>query len=157
MLSAAPAANRPRFGDRCFALPARSEKIGRAPAPATLPHLMADQATEHTLAPARAKELADAQFIDVRTQDEYDAGRIAGARFVQLDEVQAAADSFDRDRPLVFYCRSGDRSTLAVDAFRASGWDAYAIEGGLVAWADEGLPLEPEGAEVAHHSGLPPA
>jgi hypothetical protein len=44
---------------------------------------------------------------------------------------------------------------MAVDAFRASGWDAYAITGGLVAWAEEGLPLEPEGAEVAHHSGLP--
>jgi rhodanese-related sulfurtransferase len=157
MLSAAPAANRPRFGDRPIALPARSEKIARAPAPATLPHLMADEAIEHTLAPARANELEDAQFIDVRTSDEYEAGRIPGARFVRLDEVQAAADSFDRERPIVFYCRSGDRSTLAVDAFRASGWDAYAIEGGLAAWADEGLPLEPEGGQLAHHSGLPPA
>jgi rhodanese-related sulfurtransferase len=118
---------------------------------------MAEQATDHTLAPARAKELEDAQFIDVRTADEYEAGHIPGARFAQLDEIQAAADSFDRERPLVFYCRSGDRSTLALDAFRASGWDAYAIDGGLVAWNEEGLPLEPEGGEVAHHSGLPPA
>jgi rhodanese-related sulfurtransferase len=118
---------------------------------------MADQATDQTLAPARAKKLEDAQFIDVRTPAEHEAGRIPGARLVQLDEVQAAADSFDRGRPLVFYCRSGDRSTLAVDAFRASGWDAYAIDGGLLAWAEEGLPLEPEGGEVAHHSGLPPA
>ena len=118
---------------------------------------MADQATDHGLAPARAKEMEDAQFIDVRTPEEYEAGHIPGARLVQLDEVQSAADSFDRDRPVVFYCRSGDRSTLAVDAFRASGWDAYAIDGGLVAWAEEGLPLEPEGGEVAHHSGLPPA
>jgi rhodanese-related sulfurtransferase len=118
---------------------------------------MADQATDHTIAPARAKDMADAQFVDVRTAEEFEAGHIPGARFVQLDEVQAEADSFDRAKPLVFYCRSGDRSTLAVDAFRASGWDAYAIDGGLVAWADEGLPLEPEGGEVAHHSGLPPA
>ena len=118
---------------------------------------MADQATDHTLAPARAKQTEDAQFIDVRTPDEYEAGHIPGARFVQLDEVQAGAESFDRAKPVVFYCRSGDRSTLAVDAFRASGWDAYAIDGGLLAWTEEGLPLEPEGGEVAHHSGLPPA
>jgi rhodanese-related sulfurtransferase len=118
---------------------------------------MADQATDHTLAPARAKDMADAQFIDVRTPSEYEAGRIPGARFIQLDQVQAAADTLDRDRPVVFYCRSGDRSTLAVDAFRASGWDAYAIDGGLMAWNEEGLPLDPEGGEVAHHSGLPPA
>jgi rhodanese-related sulfurtransferase len=122
-----------------------------------LADLMADQATDHTLAPARAKELGEAQFIDVRTPEEYEAGHIPGARFIQLDEVQASADSFDRDRPLVFYCRSGDRSTLAVDAFKASGWDAYAIEGGLLAWSDAGLPLEPRGGQVAHHSGLPPA
>jgi rhodanese-related sulfurtransferase len=122
-----------------------------------LASLMADQATDHTVAPTRAKELDNAQFVDVRTAEEFEAGHIPGARLVQLDEVQSAAGSFDRDRPVVFYCRSGDRSTLAVDAFRASGWDAYAIEGGLVAWDEEGLPLEPEGGEVAHHSGLPPA
>jgi rhodanese-related sulfurtransferase len=118
---------------------------------------VADQATEHDLLPSRVKELDDAQLVDVRTAEEYAAGHIAGAKFVPLDEVQTAAGSLDKDTPVVFYCRSGDRSTLAVDAFRASGWDAYAISGGLVAWADEGLPLEPEDGEVAHHSGLPPA
>ena len=118
---------------------------------------MADQAIDHELAPARVGELDNAQLIDVRTAVEYETGHVPGARHVPLEELQDAAGELDRDRPVVIYCRSGDRSTLAVDAFRASGWDAYAITGGLVAWADEGLPLEPEGGEVAHHSGLPPA
>ena len=118
---------------------------------------MADRTTQRVLSPADVKELADAQFIDVRTPEEFHAGHIPGARFIQLDEVQAAADGLDRARPVVFYCRSGDRSALAVDAFRASGWDAYAIEGGLLAWAGDGLLLEPDSGEVAHHSGLPPA
>jgi rhodanese-related sulfurtransferase len=119
---------------------------------------MADQATDHTLAPARAKELGgEAQFVDVRTPEEYEAGHIPGAEFIPLDEIQSSAGKLDQGRPVVFYCRSGDRSTLAVDAFRASGWDAYAIDGGLVAWAEEKLPLEPEDGQVAHHSGLPPA
>ena len=118
---------------------------------------MAEQATEHDLEPQRAGDIPDAQFVDVRTTDEYETSHIEGARHVPLEELQDAAPSLDRDRPVVFYCRTGDRSALAVTAFRASGWDAYAISGGLVAWAAGGLPLEPEGAEVARHSGLPPA
>jgi len=49
---------------------------------------------------------------------------------------------------VVFYCRSGDRSTMPAEAFRASGWEAYTIEGGLTAWAEAGQPLEPEDGEV---------
>jgi rhodanese-related sulfurtransferase len=119
---------------------------------------MAEQrATGHELVPERVRELSDAQLVDVRTPAEYEAGHIAGARHVPLEELRATAAELEHDRPVVFYCRSGDRSSMAVEAFRASGWDAYAIGGGLVAWAERGLPLEPENSEVAHHSGLPPA
>jgi rhodanese-related sulfurtransferase len=118
---------------------------------------MADQATEHELAPERVSELKDAQLVDVRTAEEYQASHLGSARNIPLEQLQESADQLDRGHAVVFYCRSGDRSRMAVDAFRASGWDAYAIDGGLVAWAEHGLPVEPEGAEVAHHSGLPPA
>jgi rhodanese-related sulfurtransferase len=116
---------------------------------------MTDQATEHELTPRNAAGLKDAQFVDVRTPAEYETSRIEGARHLTLDELQARADELERERPVVFYCRSGDRSQMAVDAFRASGWDAYTIGGGLLAWHEQGLPLEPEGAEVAQHSSIP--
>jgi rhodanese-related sulfurtransferase len=116
---------------------------------------MTDQATEHELAPQSAAELKDAQFVDVRTPVEYETSHIEGARHLTLDELQARADELDRDRQVVFYCRSGERSQMAVAAFRASGWDAYAIGGGLLAWHQQGLPLEPEGTEVAQHSSIP--
>jgi rhodanese-related sulfurtransferase len=116
---------------------------------------MTDQATEHDLSPQSAAELEDAQFVDVRTPAEYETSRIEGARHLTLDELQSRAGELDRDRPVVFYCRSGERSQMALDAFRASGWDAYAIGGGLLAWREQGLPLEPEGAEVAQHSSIP--
>ena len=45
----------------------------------------------------------------------------------------------------------------AADAFAESGWDAHSIAGGLEAWAEEGLPLDPEDGRVAERSGLPPA
>ena len=37
----------------------------------------------------------------------------------------------------------------AAAAFRASGWDAYNLAGGLTAWVESGQPLEPEGGTVA--------
>jgi rhodanese-related sulfurtransferase len=116
---------------------------------------MADQATEHELPPERVADIAGAQLVDVRTDAEFEASRIHGARHVLLDELQAGADQFDKDKPLVFYCRTGERSSMAADAFRASGFDAYSVAGGLVAWAEAGLPLEPEGAAVAQHSSIP--
>jgi rhodanese-related sulfurtransferase len=116
---------------------------------------MADQATEHELAPEKVSQLGDAQLVDVRTPPEYDASRIEGARHITLDELEASTNQLDKGHPVVFYCRTGERSAMAADAFRASGWDAYSIGGGLVAWAEHGLPLEPKGAEVAQHSSIP--
>jgi rhodanese-related sulfurtransferase len=93
----------------------------------------------------------DVQLIDVREGYEWDAGRIAGARHVELADVAAQAGSIDRDRPVVFYCRVGGRSTMAASAFRRAGYEAYSMDGGIAAWAERGLPLEPDGGEVAAH------
>jgi rhodanese-related sulfurtransferase len=93
----------------------------------------------------------EVQLIDVREDYEWDAGRIAGARHVVLGEVAAQAQTLDRERPVVFYCRVGGRSTMAASAFRRAGFDAYSMDGGLEAWAERGLPLEPDDGEVAAH------
>jgi hypothetical protein len=42
------------------------------------------------------------------------------------------------------------------DAFAASGWNAQSIEGGLIAWDEAGLELEPEGGSVAENPNMPP-
>jgi rhodanese-related sulfurtransferase len=111
------------------------------------------------LDPQRVRELAQsggAQIVDVRTEAEHEAGHVAGDVHVPLERVSESAGELDKDRPVVFYCRSGDRSAMAAEAFRASGWDASSMEGGLVAWAEAGNPLEPEDGEVTSPSGLPP-
>jgi len=89
------------------------------------------------------------QLIDVREPYEHEAGRIAGDRLVGLTELAAQAESIDRDRPVVFYCRSGSRSAMATEAFRGAGYDAHNVEGGLLDWAAAGLPLEPDDGRVA--------
>lgn len=119
---------------------------------------MTAEDTEQSVAPERVAELisaGEAQVVDVRTPEEYAAGHVAGAEHVPFEELTARAESLDRSRPLVFYCRSGSRSELARQAFLASGWEARSMTGGLVEWTERGLPLEPEGGYVTHMSGLP--
>jgi rhodanese-related sulfurtransferase len=106
---------------------------------------------ELDVTPEQVEGMRDAQLIDVREDYEWDAGRIAGARHVTLGEVAAQAATIDRERPVVFYCRVGSRSTMAAQAFRQAGYDAYSMDGGLEAWAAEGHPLEPTDGAVAPH------
>jgi rhodanese-related sulfurtransferase len=92
-----------------------------------------DTASETAVAPERASELigSGAEVIDVRRSYEWEAGRIEGARHVEVNELQGAAESIARDRPVIFYCRTGNRSALAASAFRQAGWDAYNLDGGF--------------------------
>jgi rhodanese-related sulfurtransferase len=109
---------------------------------------------EAELTPARVKELLDAgevQLVDVRETYEHEAGRISGARHIELERLASEADSIDRELPVVFHCRLGSRSAMATQAFRTSGWEAFNMAGGIQAWADDGLPLEPEDGTVADH------
>jgi rhodanese-related sulfurtransferase len=113
---------------------------------------MAETETDTGLSPARVSEMLDAgeaQLIDVREDYEHEAGHIPGSRHIDLARLTEEAATLDRDRPVVFYCRSGDRSAMPAEAFRNSGWDAHNMAGGLAAWAGSGLPLEPEGGTVA--------
>jgi rhodanese-related sulfurtransferase len=89
------------------------------------------------------------QLVDVREPYEHEAGRIADDVHIELESLPAEAGSLDRERPLVFYCRSGSRSALATQAFAASGFDAHNLAGGLQAWVKDGLPIVPDGGHVA--------
>ena len=105
--------------------------------------------------PARLQEWlaedAAPQLIDVREPYEREAGRLAGSRHIALVELTARAATIERERPVVFYCRVGSRSDMAAQAFRASGFEAYSLHGGLRRWAQEGRPLEPQDGYVAEH------
>ena len=108
----------------------------------------------HELEPERVKEMLDrgeVELVDVREQYEWDAGRIAGARHIELERLAGRAEELPRDRPIVFQCRLGARSAMATEAFRASGWEAYNLTGGIREWVSRGLPIEPEGGQVADH------
>ena len=100
---------------------------------------------------AAAMAAAGATVVDVREGYERDAGHIEGSTHIELVRIAASAADIDRDRPVVFYCRVGARSLMAASAFRASGYEAYSLAGGLLAWNAEGLPIVPDGGYVADH------
>ena len=108
----------------------------------------------HDLTPQQVDEMlerGEIDLIDVREQYEWDAGRIAGARHIDLERLAGRAGEVDRERPVVFQCRLGARSAMATQAFRAAGWDAYNLTGGITEWVRRGLPIEPEDGYVAEH------
>jgi rhodanese-related sulfurtransferase len=108
----------------------------------------------HELTPTQVREAlekGDVLLIDVREPYEWEAGRIAGARHIELERLAARADELPSDKPIVFHCRLGVRSAMAMQAFRASGWDAYHLGGGIQRWVEEGLPIEPADGYVADH------
>ncbi len=101
--------------------------------------------------PERAAELIrdDAvQLVDVREPYEVEAGRLAGARHIELERLASNAETLPRDKPIVFHCRLGARSALAARAFRSAGYDAWSMRGGIQLWHDRDLPMS---GEVAEH------
>ena len=98
-----------------------------------------------------ARKLLDegAQLIDVRTDHEWEAGRIVGATHLPLDELPQRVGEVDKDRPVVLYCRGGNRSAMATAALAEAGYDAVKMSEGIVGWDEADLPLEPDGGYVA--------
>lgn len=90
-----------------------------------------------------------AQLIDVRQDYEFEAARIPGASRIGLESVADHRDAIAKDRPVVFYCRTGTRSAMAAQAFSEAGFDVSNLAGGITAWIEAGKPIDPEDGYVA--------
>ncbi|QAY65682.1 rhodanese-like domain-containing protein [Paenibacillus protaetiae] len=74
-------------------------------------------------------------LVDVREQDEWEAGHIGEARLIPLSEIQERADEFSRDGEQVYIiCRSGGRSGKACEFLQAGGLSVVNVKGGMLAW-----------------------
>lgn len=86
----------------------------------------------------------NAVLVDVREAAEYEAGHIPNAVHIPLGEI-AAAKSLQKlkEKPVVLYCRSGQRSLQAGSKLRSQGFtQLYNLAGGIGAWQNENLPVE---------------
>jgi rhodanese-related sulfurtransferase len=84
---------------------------------------------------AEAQQLvkSGAGLLDVRTESEYRAGAIKGAKSLPLYKVRMLADRLDPAKKYIIYCQTGVRSGVAAFLLNQRGIDAYALRGGLQA------------------------
>jgi rhodanese-related sulfurtransferase len=83
---------------------------------------------------------ADGALLDVREQDEWDAGHVDGAVHIPIGQVVARLDELPED-PLYVVCRVGGRSAQVVQYLVAQGREALNIDGGMYAWEAAGRPM----------------
>ncbi|MEV4612277.1 rhodanese-like domain-containing protein [Kitasatospora sp. NPDC049258] len=83
---------------------------------------------------------ADAVLLDVREQDEWDAGHVEGALHIPIGEVIARLDELPAQK-LYVLCRVGGRSAQVVQYLVAQGREAVNVDGGMFAWEAAGRPM----------------
>lgn len=94
-------------------------------------------------ADARARLAAGSVLVDVREQDEWNAGHAPGARHIPLGQLGARSHELPKDREIITVCRSGNRSARAASLLRGAGFPQVRnLSGGMTAWSREGLPVE---------------
>ncbi len=73
--------------------------------------------------------------VDVRTQGERAMGYVEGSVHIPLSQVMGRMSELPKDRPLLVYCASGYRSSIAASLLRHHGFrDVSELAGGMVAW-----------------------
>ena len=83
-----------------------------------------------------------ALFVDVRTQQEWDQGHIAGSKLIPLDVLQSRMNELPRDKDIVVVCKSGARSKEGTTLLRQAGFTrATCMTGGIQAWVAAGYPV----------------
>jgi phage shock protein E len=109
-------------------------------------------AEEHALAPLAAQKLIEenrdnAKFviIDLRTQREFDAGHIEGAKQIHYyaTNFMRVMSQMDRESTLFLYCQKGRQSPLAFRALQRLRFaQIFILDGGIEEWINAGLPTE---------------
>ena len=99
----------------------------------------------HPVPDVSVQEAADAAasdsvlLLDVREDDEWQAGHAAAAAHMPLSRLDVAG--VPTDRPVIAICRSGNRSGKAADVLAQAGVNVANMAGGMTAWAAAGLPV----------------
>jgi len=95
---------------------------------------------------AEAKIDAGIQLLDVRTLEEWNEGRLEGARRITLSDgefLEKAIAELDSEKPVLVYCRTGRRSDEAAKRLMKAGFTTvFNMKGGIVAWLESGKPVE---------------
>lgn len=111
-----------------------------APAPTAAPTPTATPAQYRKITAEQAKERMDSGdaviVVDVRTQEEFDAGHIAGAILIPNETIIDKQPALlpDLGAEILVYCRSGNRSAQAANKLLAMGYTQVFDFGGIIDW-----------------------
>jgi rhodanese-related sulfurtransferase len=99
-----------------------------------------------TLPSIRVAEVAeDAYLLDVREDDEWQAGHIPGAVHVPMSGLLARLAEVPKDRDVVVVCKVGGRSAQVTAYLVQQGWpNVRNLDGGVVEWVGAGRPFVSE-------------
>jgi len=103
-------------------------------------------AVARNIAPADALALVKARqniyLLDVRTPQEFQQARIAGAHLIPIDQLMQRVGELPQDRPILVYCAVGSRSAQVFSFLARRGYaEVYNLDGGISAWAAKGYPV----------------
>jgi rhodanese-related sulfurtransferase len=76
----------------------------------------------------------DAFLLDVRDEDEFAEGHVPGSVNIPLPALRRDPSPLPKDRPILAYCRVGQRGYYAVRFLRQHGYDARNVPGGILTW-----------------------
>lgn len=112
--------------------------------------MTAQPPTATDIDPAAARLLIDggAFLLDVREDDEWEAGHAPEAVHVAMGLVPERIDEIPDDRTVVCVCRVGGRSGAVAGALAGQGYDVRNLDGGMLAWEAAGLPVVTESGDV---------
>ena len=83
----------------------------------------------------------DYLIVDVRTGEEYNEGHLEGALLLPVQELEERLDELPMDKPIIVYCRSGNRSRSAAEILVANGFTMIYDMGGISDWISKGYPV----------------
>ena len=92
--------------------------------------------------PRDAAAREDAVLLDVREAAEWEQGHAPGALHIPYGRLRERMGEIPKGRPVIAYCATGIRSSLATTLLQAAGYDAANVRGGFTAWRNAGLPVE---------------
>jgi hydroxyacylglutathione hydrolase len=85
------------------------------------------------------------QILDVRTPKEWKSGHLQDAQHVFVPDLPDYMSRLDRERPVLTYCGSGFRASIAASMLAAGGFSTvYNLPGSMAAWKAEEFPLVEE-------------
>ncbi len=123
------------------ATPSPAATAGPSAAATAAPGGPAALPAEVDVATAASLVEGGAFLLDVRTQEEWEAGHVQGATLIPLDQLPAQLAAVPRDRQVVVMCRTGHRSAQGRDILLQAGFPGVtSMAGGITAWVAAGRP-----------------